>query len=96
NLEDYLNVESEQAMFDYKLKREKYLKSLSTYADFYTAVLIAAPLFLIAILAVMNMVGGEVGGMNINDLMRLGIYVGIPIMNTGFIAFIHFTQPKVV
>lgn len=96
NIEDYLKVEAEQAMFDYKLKRERYLKSLSTYADFYTAVLIAAPLFLIAILAVMNMVGGEVGGRNINDLMKMGIYMGIPIMNTGFILFIHLTQPEVL
>lgn len=96
NLMDYLEVQADEAMFDYRQRREKYLESLSTYADFYTAVLIAAPLFLIAILAVMNMVGGELMGMGIKQLMRLGIYLAIPIMNTVFIMFIHFTQPEVV
>ena len=96
NLKDYLQVQGKQALFDYKLKRERYMQSLSTYADFYTAVMIAAPLFLIALLAIMNMIGGKIGGMDINDLMQLGIYVAIPLMNTAFIAFIHLTQPKEV
>lgn len=92
----YLSVQADQVMFDYRQKRERYLQSLSTYADFYTAVLIAAPLFLIAILAIMNMVGGKVMGMDIRTAMNLGVYVAIPVMNTAFIAFIHLTQPEVM
>ncbi len=95
NLMDFLDVQAEQAVFDYRQKRKRYLDTLSTYADFYTAVLIAAPLFLVAVLTIMSMVGGEVMGMDIRDAMALGIYVAIPIMNTAFIAFIHFTQPEV-
>ncbi len=95
NLVEFLDVQSDQAMFDYKQKRKRYLDTLSTYADFYTAVLIAAPLFIVAVLTIMSMVGGEVMGMDIQDAMALGIYVAIPIMNTAFIAFIHFTQPEV-
>lgn len=96
NLQDYLSVQAEEAMFDYRQKREKYLETLSTYADFYTAVLIAAPLFLIAILAIMNMVGGKVMGMDIKTVMNLGVYLAIPAANTAFIMFIHLTQPEVV
>ncbi|MFP4116423.1 MAG: type II secretion system F family protein [Candidatus Aenigmatarchaeota archaeon] len=96
NLVEFLEVQADEAMFDYKQKRKRYLDSLSTYADFYTAVLIAAPLFLVAVLTIMSMVGGEVLGMNIEDAMTLGIYGAIPLMNTAFIAFIHFTQPEVV
>ena len=96
NLEEFLNVQADQAMFDYKQKRQRYLDTLSTYADFYTAVLVAAPLFLVAVLTVMSMVGGEVLGMSIKDAMSLGIYGAIPFMNTVFIVFIHFTQPEVV
>lgn len=100
NLEDYLRVQAEESMFQYRINREKYLESLSTYADFYTAVLIAAPLFLIAILAVMNMVGGEIEMMGrefeINELMSLGTYILIPMMNIAFIVFIYMTQPEVI
>ena len=92
---EFLDVQADQAMFDYKQKRKRYLDTLSTYADFYTAVLIAAPLFLVAVLTIMSMVGGEVFGMDIRDAMTLGIYGAIPLMNTAFIAFIHFTQPEV-
>jgi len=96
SLIDFLEVQADKAMFDYRQKRKRYLDTLSTYADFYTAVLIAAPLFLVAVLTTMSMVGGEVLGMDIRDAMALGIYGAIPLMNTIFIAFIHFTQPEVV
>ncbi|MFP4116174.1 MAG: type II secretion system F family protein [Candidatus Aenigmatarchaeota archaeon] len=96
NLEGFMNVQAEEAMFNYKQKRKRYLDTLSTYADFYTAVLIAAPLFLVAVLTVMSMVGGDVMGMSIQDAMSLGIYGAIPTMNSLFIIFIHFTQPEVV
>lgn len=94
DLHAYLIKESEKAMFDYKIRREKFLQTLSTYADFYTAVLIAAPLFLVAILSVMSMIEGRVWGMEIKDIMWLGIFVGIPALNILFLAFIHFTQPE--
>ncbi len=94
DLHAYLKKESEKAMFDYKIRREKFLQTLSTYADFYTAVLIAAPLFLVAILSVMSMIEGKVWGLEIKDIMWLGIFVGIPAVNTLFLAFIHFTQPE--
>lgn len=96
NLVDFLRVQADEAMFDYRQKRKRYLETLSTYADFYTAVLVAAPLFLVAVLTIMSMVGGEVLGMDIKDAMTLGIYGVIPLMNTAFIGFIHLTQPEVI
>ena len=95
NLKSYLEESSKEAMFDYRLKREKYLQTLSAYADFYTAVLIAAPLFFISVLAVMSLLGGQIMGMDIPTVMRLGIYVLIPALNIIFITFINFTQPSV-
>ena len=94
DLHAFLLKESEKAMFEYKIRREKFLQTLSTYADFYTAVLIAAPLFLVAILSVMSMIEGRLWGLEIKDIMWLGIFVGIPAVNTLFLAFIHFTQPE--
>ncbi len=90
----FLKQQSEKAMFEYKIRREKYLQTLSTYADFYTAVLIAAPLFLVAILSVMSMIEGQIWGMNIQDLMKIGIFFIIPAVNLAFLLFLHFTQPE--
>ncbi|MBI2578177.1 MAG: type II secretion system F family protein [Candidatus Aenigmarchaeota archaeon] len=95
DLRKYMENSGKEALFDYRLKREKYLQTLSTYADFYTAVLIAAPLFFVSILSIMSLVGGSVGGLSITTAMRLGIYVLIPALNTLFVLFIHYTQPKV-
>ena len=93
DLKKYLENSAKEALFDYRLKREKYLQTLSTYADFYTAVLIAAPLFFVSVLSVMSLVGGEVFGLSIPAAMRIGVYVMIPLMNIMFIMFIHYTQP---
>jgi len=106
NLQLFLKTQSDKALFEYRIKREKYLEVLSTYADFYTAVLIMAPMFLIAILAIMNMIGGDMMGMPITGsgdifegtykvgVMDLGIYLLIPVVNTAFIIFVHLTQPE--
>ncbi|MBU3957737.1 MAG: type II secretion system F family protein [Nanoarchaeota archaeon] len=106
NLQLFLKTQSDKSLFEYRIKREKYLEVLSTYADFYTAVLIMAPMFLIAILAIMNMIGGDMWGMPITGsgdifdgtyklgVMDLGIYLLIPVVNIAFIIFVHLTQPE--
>lgn len=95
DLKRYLSNAARDALFEYRLRRERYLSTLSTYADFYTAVLIAAPLFFISILSVMSMIGGQVFGMSIPDAMQIGVYAFIPLLNIVFILFIHFTQPTI-
>ncbi|NOR84773.1 hypothetical protein GQ473_01520 [archaeon] len=94
NLKDYLSEMSEIALFNYKLSRKRYVETLSTYADIYTVILIAVPMFLVSILAVMNIIpDSNVGGMSIIDFMKLGVYGMMPIMNLGFLAFLIYTQP---
>ena len=95
NLQKFLESESKEALFEYKLKRESYTQTLSMYADIYTAVLIAAPLFFVSVLSIMALVGGQVLGVDVPVALRLGIYGIIPIMNLAFLAFIHYTQPTV-
>lgn len=94
NIQKYLESSAKDALFDYRLKRQKYLQTLSTYADFYTAVLIAAPLFFISILSIMSLIGGQILGMSIPFAMRVGIYLLIPLLNVIFLLFVHFTQPS--
>ncbi len=95
DLKMFLESSAKDALFTYELKREKFLTTLSTYADFYTAVLIAAPLFFVSILSIMSLIGGQILGMDITTAMRLGIYLLIPLLNIAFILFVHYTQPSV-
>jgi len=95
DLQKYFDNAAKEALFNYRIKREKYMQTLSTYADFYTAVLIAAPLFFVSVLSVMSLIGGSVFGLSIPNAMRIGVYAMIPLMNIMFILFIHYTQPSI-
>lgn len=88
DLESYLQEKADEALFDYNIEREKEIEKLSTYASFYTAILIAAPVFLVVVLAVMNLLGGTIAGFAIRDLMFLGVHVVIPVINALFVAFL--------
>jgi len=85
----YLKNSGEQALFQWRIKREKFVQQLSTYAEFYTGLLISAPLFIISLFAVMNMIQRTMAGYNILDLTRMSLYIGIPVLNIGFLAFLR-------
>jgi len=95
NITQFLREQSDKALFDYRMKREKYNQNLAVYADLYTALLIAAPLLFIAILSVLSILGGSIYGVASQDLIRLGIFFLIPTLNTLFLVFIHLSQPRV-
>ncbi|RLC75067.1 MAG: hypothetical protein DRI61_15525, partial [Chloroflexi bacterium] len=75
DLVEYLREMADKALFNYRIKREKYLKTLSTYADIYTALLVAAPLMMLSLLATMSIIGGSVMGLTISDLIILITWV---------------------
>jgi len=89
DLKTYIKNAGGQAMFDWKLKREKFMQQLSAYAEFYTGILIAAPLFIISLFAVMNMIQPNIGGFDILTLTKLSIYILVPFLNTGFLLFLR-------
>jgi flagellar protein FlaJ len=93
SLKSYLIEESGKAMFNYTIKREKYNQLLSTYADIYTALLIAAPMIFIVVLAALNIMGGDMFGFTIQELMTLGI-LALATLNLMFLTFLSLTQPK--
>jgi flagellar protein FlaJ len=92
---EYLREMADRALFNYSIRREKYLKTLSTYADIYTALLVAAPLMMLSLLATMSIIGGSVMGLTIGELMLLITWVVLPVLNVGFLLFIHTTYPGV-
>lgn len=93
NLTSYLEEMSNRSLFDYRIKRENYAKTLSTYADFYAAVLITAPIMMIVVLGVMSVIGGDIMGFAATDLIFLMTWLLIPALNVLFIAFLHVTYP---
>lgn len=95
DLDTYLKQEAEQAALTYNLERQRYNESVSTYSDIYTGLLIAAPLFFVAAMALVNMLGGSLGGIGVDVVMAVGAYVIIPLLNIGFLLFLQVTQPDV-
>lgn len=95
DLRQYFSQKSEEAMMNYKMERQKYTETVSTYSDIYTGILIAAPLFFVAALSLVSLLGGKVGGMNVNIVIVLGTYVIIPLMNVSFLTFLTMTQPEI-
>ncbi len=89
DLKTYIKNAGDQAMFEWKLKREKFMQQLSAYAEFYTGILIAAPLFIIALFAVMNMIQPNIAGFDILTLTKLSIYILVPFLNVGFLLFLR-------
>lgn len=95
NLARYLEEMSEKALFDYRIKREEYMHTLSMYADIYTALLVAAPLMMLAVLAILSMLGGLVFGLTVEQLIMLITFVLLPLMNMIFLLFVHLTYPGI-
>lgn len=92
DLKTYLKNAGEQSLFTWRTKRQKYLEQLSAYAEFYTGLLIAAPLFLISLFSVMYMIQPQLGGFDILQLMKISIYLVVPSLNIGFLVFLQLTQ----
>ncbi|MEA3514835.1 MAG: type II secretion system F family protein [Nanoarchaeota archaeon] len=95
DFEKYLMAKSKEAMSSYEIERKKYAETVSTYSDIYTGILIAAPLFFVAALTLVSMLGGQIGGMNVSVIIGLGTYLVIPFLNVAFIIFLNISQPEV-
>jgi flagellar protein FlaJ len=95
DLRSFLKSTSEQALFNWRIKRQRFLEQLSMYAEFYTGVLIAAPLFLISLFAVMALIQPNLGGLNILTLSQMSIYGLIPLTNIVFLIFLKGVEVEI-
>ncbi len=94
DLKDFLNQKAEEALNTYRLERKQYTEVLSTYSDVYTGILVAAPLLFIVTLAIINVIGGKVGGMSVDLLAKIGVFGLIPFLNIAFLLFLNIVQPE--
>jgi len=95
NIKTFLKSAGDQALFEWRMKREKFLKQLDTIAEFYTGILIAAPLFIISLLSVMGMIEPNIAGIGIFDLMKMSVYIIIPVVNIAFLLFLGGIEVQV-
>jgi flagellar protein FlaJ len=95
NIKTFLKTVGEQSLFEWRMKREKFIQQLSTISEFYVGILIAAPLFIIALFAVMNMIQPTIAGFGIFDLMRMSIYIIVPLVNIGFLLFLGGVEVQI-
>jgi flagellar protein FlaJ len=89
----FLKEKADQSMFAYKLRMEKYNETVSTYSDVYMGIMIVAPVFFIAILSLVSILGGKILGLDIQTVIVLGTYAIIPMLNVAFILFLEVSQP---
>jgi len=95
DLKLFLKSTSEQALFNWRIKRERFLQQLSMYAEFYTGVLIAAPLFLVSLFSVMALIQPNLGGFDILTLSQMSIYGLIPMINIVFLVFLKGVEVEI-
>jgi len=95
NLTKYLMERSRQFM---KLKRiglKRFADTLSVLAEFYVALLVAGPLILVVMLAVMAMLGGSGSGLlDPRLLLHILTYIGIPVGSIMFLILLDMISPR--
>lgn len=94
DLKEYLNSMADEALTTYKLERQKAVEQVGTYSDIYTTICIAAPLLFFVTLAIIQTMGGQIGGVSVASIATIGTYGVIPLLNVGFIIFMSAVQPK--
>lgn len=94
DLQRYLKGKARDALNTYKLERKKYTDTLSTYSDIYTGVFIAAPLLFLVTLAIINVIGGQLGALDIKTLSMIGVFGVIPFLNVAYAIFLSMVQPE--
>ncbi|MFH0752742.1 MAG: type II secretion system F family protein [archaeon] len=94
DLKQFLTSISQDSLSTYQMERKKSVEVISTYSDIYTAILIAAPLLFFVTIAIIQMLGGKIGGLPVEVIATIGTYGVIPLLNIGYLIFISAVQPK--
>jgi flagellar protein FlaJ len=95
DLTKYLSERSQQFMRLKKIALRRLGDTLGVLAEFYVVILVAGPLMLVVMLAVMAMLGGGIQGLfNPRLMLYLLTYMGIPLGSTIFLIMLDMVSPK--
>lgn len=94
SLVKYLSERSRQYMKLEKIAMRRLSDTLGVLSEFYVTLLVAGPLILVVMLAVMAMLGGGSGLFNPHLLLYLLTYLGIPLGSIIFLIIIDAVFPR--
>lgn len=94
NLAKYFSERSSQYMKLEKIAMRRLSDTLGVLSEFYVTLLVAGPLILVVMLAVMAMLGGGSGIFNPHLLLYLLTYLGIPLGSIIFLIIIDTVFPR--
>jgi flagellar protein FlaJ len=95
DLAKYLSERSRQYMRFKRIALRRLGDSLGVLAEFYVVMLVAGPLIMVVMLAVMAMLGGGMPGLlNPRLLLYLLTYLGIPLGSIIFLIMLDMISPK--
>ena len=86
----FLSDQYDQYQEEAEAKQQQYLELLSTFAEAYVTTLVAGPLFFITILVVIGLVLQDT-----LPLLRVVIYVAVPLATAGFVVYVDSTTQGV-
>jgi len=92
NLANFFDKRAQSLLFDYRLEREKYTKTVETFMDIYISVVIAAPMILMLLLMMIRISG--LGISLSSSMITLAMILGVSLINIIFLTFLHLKQPK--
>ena len=92
DLKEYLQEKASDELTTYKLDRKKQVEAQGAYSEVYTSILIASPLLLLVTLAIINAIGGKIGGFDVKTVAWVGVLGALPLLNFGFMFFISASQ----
>ena len=95
NVRNFLKSAGEQALFEWRMKREKFIRQLDTVSEIYTGVVVVAPFFIISLFSIMNLLQPTIAGYSIFEVMQLSIYLIIPLLNVIFMIFLRGIEVQI-
>ncbi|GAB7093691.1 type II secretion system F family protein [Halolamina litorea] len=90
SLSNFLKGQYDRYQEEAEAQQRQYLDLLSTFAEAYVTVFVAGPLFFITILVVIGLVLQDTLA-----LLRVVVYLGIPLASVAFIAYINSTTKTI-
>ncbi len=91
NLAEFFEKRSQSLLLDYRLQRERSMKSSETFIDVYISIVIAAPMILMLLLVMI-----QISGLGISlspTMISLAMVLGVAGINFVFLMFLRFKQP---
>ncbi len=89
DLRSFFREKAQESLRDYKLAQKKWHEKLSLYSTIYMSLLMAAPLFIIVILSVINVLNNSFLGFAVIDLLRISVYGVVPVLNIMFLGLLQ-------